>query len=102
MLSQVIKDELKALVGKGRYLDSDEDLLLYSYDAFMVQGKPEAVLLPVSTEEVSQIMKTDGYMGFFAPNGKILQRLKEISLPQWLPRVLHVPMILNHGKGFPI
>lgn len=58
MLSQVIKDELKALVGKGRYLDSDEDLLLYSYDAFMVQGKPEAVLLPVSTEEVSRIMKT--------------------------------------------
>lgn len=58
MLSQVIKDELKALVGKGRYLDSDEDLLLYSYDAFMVQGKPEVVLLPVSTEEVSRIMKT--------------------------------------------
>ena len=58
MLSQVVKDELKAIVGEGRYLDSDEDLLLYSYDAFMVQGKPEAVLLPVSTEEVSQIMKT--------------------------------------------
>ena len=57
MLSQVVKDELKAIVGEGRYFDNEEDLLLYSYDAFMVQGQPEAALLPVSTEEVSRIMK---------------------------------------------
>jgi glycolate oxidase len=57
MLSQAVKDELKAIVGEGRYFDNQEDLLLYSYDAFMVKGMPEAVLLPVSTEEVSRIMK---------------------------------------------
>jgi glycolate oxidase len=57
MLSQVVKDELKAIVGEGRYFDNEEDLLLYSYDAFMVQGQPEAALLPVSTEEISRIMK---------------------------------------------
>ncbi|MBU1184279.1 MAG: FAD-binding protein [Proteobacteria bacterium] len=57
MLSQVVKDELKAIVGEGRYFDNEEDLLLYSYDAFIVQGQPEAALLPVSTEEVSRIMK---------------------------------------------
>jgi glycolate oxidase len=57
MLSQAVKDELKAMVGEGRYFDNQEDLLMYSYDAFMVKGMPEVVLLPVSTEEVSRIMK---------------------------------------------
>ncbi len=57
MLSKTVKDELKAIVGEGRYFDNKEDLLMYSYDAFMVKGMPEVVLLPVSTEEVSRIMK---------------------------------------------
>jgi glycolate oxidase len=57
MLNQTIKNELKAIVGEGRYFDNPEDLLMYSYDAFMVKGVPEAVLLPVRTEEVCQIMK---------------------------------------------
>jgi len=57
MLSQAIKAELKSIVGEGRYFDNQEDLLMYSYDAFMVKGMPEAVLLPISTEEVSRIMK---------------------------------------------
>ena len=38
MLTQAVKDELKAIVGEERYFDSPEDLLLYSYDAFMVRG----------------------------------------------------------------
>lgn len=57
MLSQVVKDELKNIVGEGRYFDNPEDLLLYSYDAFMVPGLPEAAMLPVSTEEISRIMR---------------------------------------------
>jgi len=57
MLNQAVKDELRAIVGEERVLYNREDLLLYSYDAFMVQGQPEAVLLPASTEEVSRIMK---------------------------------------------
>jgi len=57
MLSQAIKDELKAIVGEGRYFDNREDLLLYSYDAFMVPGLPDVALLPVTTGEVSRIMK---------------------------------------------
>ncbi len=44
MLSQLVKDELKAIVGEGKYFDNEEDLLLYSYDAFIVQGKPEEAL----------------------------------------------------------
>lgn len=57
MLNREIKKELRAIVGEGRYLDSKEDLMIYSYDAFMVQAQPEVVLLPITTEEVSKIMK---------------------------------------------
>jgi glycolate oxidase len=57
MLSNEVKCELKAIVGAERYLDEKEDLLIYSYDAFMVKGQPEVVLFPVTTEEVSEIMK---------------------------------------------
>jgi glycolate oxidase len=57
MLDQKVKDELKAIVGEGRYFDNEEDLLLYSYDSYTVQGMPDVALLPVSTEEVSRIMK---------------------------------------------
>src|SRR5665647_401928 len=57
MLDQRVKDELKAIVGEERYFDNQEDLLLYSYDAYTVQGMLDVGLLPVSTEEVSRIMK---------------------------------------------
>jgi len=57
MLSQAVKDELRGLVGEGRYFDNEEDLLLYSYDSFMVEGRPDVALLPVSTAEVSGIMR---------------------------------------------
>ena len=56
MLSGEVKKELKRIVGPDRYLDEKEDLLIYSYDAFMVKGQPEVVLFPVTTEEVSKIM----------------------------------------------
>jgi glycolate oxidase len=57
MLSKEVKNELKSIVGPDRYLDEKEDLLIYSYDAFMVKGQPDVVLFPVTTEEVSKIMK---------------------------------------------
>ena len=57
MLGQAVKDELRTIVGEGRYFDNEEDLLLYSYDSFTVQAMPEAALLPVSTDEVSRIIK---------------------------------------------
>ena len=56
MLSEAIKNELRTIVGKDRYFDQKEDLITYSYDAFMVEGQPEAVVFPLTTEEVSKIM----------------------------------------------
>jgi glycolate oxidase len=47
---------LKDIVGEDNVLFSEMDLTLYGYDASMERGRPDAVVLPGSTEEVSQIM----------------------------------------------
>ena len=53
----IIKNKLLSIVGKERFRDQLEDLISYSYDAFTVEALPDLVLLPVSTAEVSQILK---------------------------------------------
>lgn len=52
-----MKKDLAALLGPGRYLDRPEELACYAYDAFLEEAMPEVVVLPESTEQVSQIMK---------------------------------------------
>lgn len=57
MLDKRTAEELKEIVGEGNYLDSHEDLINYSYDTHVPEARPEAVLLPSTTEQVSAIMK---------------------------------------------
>jgi glycolate oxidase subunit GlcD len=57
-------EALAQIVGKENVLFSDTDLLLYGYDASLFKGKPECIVLPGSTEEVSKVVK-------FAHKGKI-------------------------------
>ncbi|MGD8881921.1 MAG: FAD-linked oxidase C-terminal domain-containing protein [Desulfobacterales bacterium] len=47
---------LKEIVGPENVLNSEMDLMLYSYDASLDKAKPDVVVLPDSTEEVSKIM----------------------------------------------
>jgi len=47
---------LKEIVGPENVLSSEMDLMLYSYDASLDKAKPDVVVLPDSTEEVSKIM----------------------------------------------
>ena len=56
MLTEKIKKSLNTIVGPERLIDAPEDLLAYSYDAFVEEMIPEMVLLPESTAEVSAIM----------------------------------------------
>lgn len=56
-MRQTLKTELARTVGKRWASDRPEDLVAYSYDAFTMENKPEIVLYPSSTEEVSEIMK---------------------------------------------
>ena len=56
MLNAKIRKSLQTIVGPERLIDAPEDLLAYSYDAFVEEMTPELVLLPESTAEVSAIM----------------------------------------------
>ncbi len=57
VLDTKITKELREIVGEKNYLDSPEDLMNYSYDGFIPEAMPEVVLLPLTTQEVSDIMK---------------------------------------------
>lgn len=56
MLANSIIKELREIVGEERCLTAPEDLLVYSHDVF-AEKKPDVVVLPVTTEEVSRILK---------------------------------------------
>jgi glycolate oxidase subunit GlcD len=49
-------ERLKGVVGEAYVLTSEMDLTLYGYDASLEKGRPEAVVLPESTEEVSRVV----------------------------------------------
>ncbi len=57
MDKEQIIEELFGIVGKENILSSERDILLYGYDASLFKGKPDLIILPGSTEEVSLIMK---------------------------------------------
>lgn len=56
MDKQELVKRLKEIVDPEYVLTSEMDLALYSYDASLEKGKPDVVVLPNSTEEVSKIM----------------------------------------------
>ncbi|MFQ5840911.1 MAG: FAD-binding oxidoreductase [Thermodesulfobacteriota bacterium] len=49
-------DELAQIVGRENVLASEMDLMLYGYDASLDKGRPDCIVLPGSTEEVSKIV----------------------------------------------
>jgi glycolate oxidase len=55
MDDQLIKRLVRA-VGKEYVLHSPEDLAVYSYDGTFAEGQPDVVVLPATTEQVSQIV----------------------------------------------
>jgi glycolate oxidase len=57
MISTSIADEFRSIVGNEWFLDTPEDLLSYSYDGFLPEFKPDAVIVPGNSDEISHIMK---------------------------------------------
>ena len=49
--------ELEALLGPAGVLSQPEDLVLYEYDGSVEQARPDLVVFPRTTDEVSQIVK---------------------------------------------
>jgi glycolate oxidase len=50
-------EEVAQIVGRENVLASEMDLMLYGYDASLYKGRPDCIVLPGSTEEVSKIVK---------------------------------------------
>jgi glycolate oxidase len=56
-MKESVKEELIAIVGSDRATDKPEDLAAYSIDPYFEEHPPDLVLYPLSTDEVSSIMK---------------------------------------------
>jgi len=52
-----VKERLKEIVGDEYVLSSDVDLMLYGYDAYLEMRKPDAVVIPDGTDQVSRVVK---------------------------------------------
>ncbi len=50
-------EALSKIVGKENVSYSETDLFLYGYDASLFKGRPDCIVFPGSTEEVSKIVK---------------------------------------------
>jgi len=57
MISQVAADKLRAVLEDAWYLDDPEDIITYSYDGFLPEFTPDAVLVPESADQIARIMK---------------------------------------------
>jgi len=53
-------DRFVDVVGKAGVLHTPEDLAVYSYDGTFAEGQPDLILLPETTEQVSQIVRLAG------------------------------------------
>ncbi len=56
-MNESVKKELAAIVGTDRISDQPEDLAAYSQEPYIIEHKPDLVIYPDSTQEVSEIMK---------------------------------------------
>jgi glycolate oxidase len=56
MMPASVIQEFREIVGKDRCLTAPEDLMVYSHDVFC-EKKPDVVVLPTTTEEVSKVLK---------------------------------------------
>ncbi len=58
MIADITKNKLKEIFGRGNYLDSPEDRIVYSYDGTpILSSLPDAVLVPTSVEQIGMLMR---------------------------------------------
>jgi glycolate oxidase len=56
-LNPALIREMKSLLGAKNVLEKPEDLILYEFDGSVEKGRPDLVVFPHTTEEVSRIVK---------------------------------------------
>lgn len=57
MVDQTLLKEFRNIVGNKHVLTEPEDLVAYSYDGTFAERRPDVVVRPDSTEQVSQVMQ---------------------------------------------
>ncbi len=57
MISATVRQEIQKLVGPRGFLDQPADLSLYEYDGSIDKHRPDVVVFPKSTEQVSALVK---------------------------------------------
>jgi FAD/FMN-containing dehydrogenase len=57
MLDKSNLKKLRTIVGKTHVLTEPEDLVAYSYDGTFTEQRPDLVVRPDSTSQVSEIMQ---------------------------------------------
>jgi glycolate oxidase len=57
MIEKSLLKELQGIVGKQHVLTEPEDMVAYSYDGTFAEQRPDLVVRPESTEQVSQVMQ---------------------------------------------
>jgi len=57
LMDTALIGELKSLLGPANVLSQTEDLLLYEFDGSVEKARPEVVVFPHTTEDVSRIVK---------------------------------------------
>jgi glycolate oxidase len=57
MISQATADAMRAVLDDAWYLDEPEDIATYSYDGFLPEFTPDAILVPENAEQIAEIMK---------------------------------------------
>ena len=56
-LDPVLIQEMKTLLGAANLLEKNEDLILYEFDGSVEKARPDLVVFPHTTEEVSRIVR---------------------------------------------
>jgi len=57
LMTQILIRQLENILGPDAILHLPEDVLLYEYDGSVEKGRPDVVVFPQTTHEVSQIVK---------------------------------------------
>jgi len=57
MEKQEMVDALSRLIGKEKVLGSEMQIRLYEYDAYLLRSRPDCIVLPTTTDDVSKVVR---------------------------------------------